>query len=246
MSSIDQVFMENLLYETAILHTNEKLVNVFQNDDKKARKAIVITNKRVLVFDVSEKEQEIILNEKIKIFNLDNDFSITTLNHFLKTELILVDTTSKAIIQKIDKGEADKIKEIIKSLKVSNTTQKKIDDIINEQMRKHDWSSANFQNHNHTRHEKSYRNNKTHSKRHHQLIFKDKPVNFQKTYKYCTNCGTGYDSQESSCNNCGELFAMKRDLEKAVGQETYKFCPYCNTKLYESDLYCSECGMRVI
>ena len=242
MNTMEQISIENVLQKNALLHSNEKLVDVFENNDKKDKKALVITNLRVLLFDVHGKEHEIILNENIKFFSLNQNFFVSTSTHFLTTDLILSDTKSEVTMRKIDKEDAIKIKEIIKTLKFSRYTQKNTDDKNNEPMRSHDQI-----NYKHTKsHERSFIKNKSHSKRHHRLPIRNEMETFQKSHKYCTHCGTAYNPQESSCKTCGEILTLKRDLEKTIDQETYKFCPYCNTKLYESDLFCSECGLKVL
>ncbi len=242
----DQISLINVLNKTNLFQKHEKTVNLFQNKDKNLKKLIVITNLRVVVFDFLDKEQEIRLNENIKSFNFDQEFIYKIISHFRSTDLILENPETKCMIQNLDSMVADQIVQLINNLKASNYTQ-------SSSYTKSEIRPNSYQDHRHTRdHQALNRHkNQVHGTKHNHSSMTFENIKKEGTQKYCSHCGTSYNTSTTSCFKCGQIFLPKPSLTedtisfKSLDEEGMKLCPYCTAKLNISDIFCSECGSKV-
>ena len=242
MKNIEPLQIDNELYKNKLLQRGESILYLFQNKEKKQKKSIVITNKRLLLFDYLEKKQQPIINENFFTLNFDHIIRLKTINHLLWSDLEIDSSQFKFMLKKFDKKDAVQIEKILYNMKEK---QIKINDRLNityhplerietySPFNKHKYDHSRGRNHKNFHHRKESKFNKAN-------VQKDSEIK----QRYCSHCGTKKFSPEPYCLECGELL-QPRIPNDSNHNEEITLCPYCNAKTYVSDIYCSECGNKL-
>ena len=242
MKNIEPLPIDNDLYRSKLLQIGESILYLFQNKEKKRKKTIVITNKRLLIFDYLEKKQQPIINENFFTLNFDHIIRLKITNHLLWSDLEIDSSQFKFIVKKFDKKDAVKIEKILYNMKEKQIKRNnQSNNTYHPQERIETYSPFNKHKYDHSR-------VRTHKNSHHRKESRFNRYNIQKEseikQRYCSHCGTKNHSLELYCLECGEsIQPCIQDDSKYNNEIT--LCPYCNAKTYVSDIYCSECGNKL-
>ena len=244
MNTIGHAINEYSLPKKKFLHNDESIFYSFENNDKKSKETIIITNKRVFHFNEIRNIESLQNSKNYQTFTFSEIEKINIINQFKWVDIEIKTGSSNFLLRKFKKDEALKIKTILHTMKLRKTIKTDHDTNDSAYILQ---INTDFQKHEHKYNHKTlrYRQKHTHKLEPYRtnILLNSKEYLLKKYF--CSNCGVKSLINQDNCNNCGESLLLQYQDDSVLHQEEKTLCPYCNAKVYLTDNFCQECGRKL-